>query len=279
MKSWLKSLILKFLWFVGKSTRLHAINKSLLESNYLKLLENKKYKNEKHLINFGFKVYSQSDEDGIIEEIFNRINVSSKVFIELGVQDGKECNSLYLLKSGWRGLWIDMSTDLNKFKKDFKKFLNNQLNFKKEIITKENVNSIIGDYKSFLGNEIDLLSIDLSKNTFHILKNFEILKPRVIVTEYNAKLRDKIKWECEYDNNGTWDGSDYFGASLKSFEIMMREKNYFLVGCNITGVNAFFVRSDCINEKFLKEFTSEFHYEPLRMWLIKKYENELKVSI
>ena len=106
-----------------------------------------------------------------------------------------------MLKSGWRGLWIDMSTDLNKFKKDFKKFLNNQLNFKKEIITKENVNSIIGDYKSFLGNEIDLLSIDLSKNTFHILKNFEILKPRVIVTEYNAKLRDKIR-ECEYDNNG-----------------------------------------------------------------------------
>ena len=75
MKSWLKSLILKFLWFVGKSTRLHAINKSLLESNYLKLLENKKYKNEKHLINFGFKVYSQSDEDGIIEEIFNRIMI------------------------------------------------------------------------------------------------------------------------------------------------------------------------------------------------------------
>ena len=40
MKSWMM-LILKFLWFVGKSTILHAINKSLLESNYLKLLKTK----------------------------------------------------------------------------------------------------------------------------------------------------------------------------------------------------------------------------------------------
>lgn len=274
-----KKLFLKFFWHLGRHTRLHSINRSLAEINHRKILEKERYQDKKNLINFGFKVYSQSDEDGIIEEIFNRINTSSKVFIELGVQDGKECNSLYLLRSGWKGLWIDMSTDLDKFNKDFEKFLNNKLNFKKKIITRENVNSIINDYKSFLGNEIDLLSIDLSKNTFHILKNFEIFKPRVIVTEYNAKLRDKIKWECEYDNNGTWDGSDNFGASLKSFEIMMREKNYLLVGCNITGVNAFFVRSDCINEKFLNEYTSEFHYEPLRVWLIKKYENELKVSI
>ena len=50
MKSWLKSLILKFLWFVGKSTRLHAINKSLLESNYLKLLENKNIKMKSTLL-------------------------------------------------------------------------------------------------------------------------------------------------------------------------------------------------------------------------------------
>ena len=42
-------------------------------------------------------------------------------------------------------------------------------------------------------DELDLLSIDIGINTFHILEHIEI-KPRVIVTEYNAKLRDKI--EC-----------------------------------------------------------------------------------
>ena len=43
-------------------------------------LESKKY-----LEGYGFKVYSQSDEDGIIEEIFNRIGVTNKIFIEFGV--------------------------------------------------------------------------------------------------------------------------------------------------------------------------------------------------
>ena len=135
------------------------------------------------------------------------------------------------------------------------------------------------DKKDFLGSTVDLLSIDLSVNTFHILKNIEIYKPNIVITEYNAKLREKIEWICEYDEKGIWDGSDKFGASLKSFEIMMSSKGYNLVGCNLTGSNAFFVKKDLVNEKFIDNFSSEFHYEPLRLWLIKKYENELKVSL
>ena len=53
----------------------------LVEINYNELIKSKKYNDSKHLINFGFKVYSQSDEDGIINEIFNRIQISSKTFV------------------------------------------------------------------------------------------------------------------------------------------------------------------------------------------------------
>ena len=83
----------------------------------------------------------------------------------------------------------------------------------------------------------------------------------------------------QYDEDDVWHGTDDFGASLKSFQKMLGNKGYHLVGCNITGANAFFVKKELINEKFLNNFSSEFHYEPLRIWLIKKYENELKVSI
>ena len=279
MKKYIKSLMTKFLWFISKSMRIHSINRMLTEINYQNLLKSKKYDDDRHLINYGFKVYSQADEDGIINEILNRISHTSKTFIELGVQDGKECNTLFLLKSGWKGLWVDMSTNLDNFEKEFSNYLNKNLVFEKKQITKDNVNSIIGEKKDFLGSSIDLLSIDLSINTFHILKNLDFYKPNIVVTEYNSKLRDNIEWICEYDENGIWDGSDKFGASLKSFEIMMNNKGYNLVGCNITGTNAFFVKKDLVNEKFIDNFSSEFHYEPLRLWLIKKYENELKVSI
>ena len=279
MKKYIKSLVSKFLWFISKSMRIHSINRMLVEINYQNLLKNKKYDDDRHLINYGFKVYSQADEDGIINEILNRIPHTSKTFIELGVQDGKECNTLFLLKSGWKGLWVDMSTKIENFEKEFTNHLGKNLIFEKKLITKENINSTLEEKKFFLGETVDLLSIDLSVNTFHILKDLNTYKPNIVVTEYNAKLRDNVEWICEYDENRIWDGSDRFGASLKSFEIMMNNKGYNLVGCNITGSNAFFVKKSLVNEKFIDNFSSKFHYEPLRLWLIKKYENEFKVSI
>ena len=90
----------------------------------------------------------------------------------------------------------------------------------------------------------------------------------MIVTEYNAKLRDKIEWVSDYNKDGEWVGDDNFGASFNHFQKCYK-KNYSLVCCNITGVNAFFVRNDLINEKFIKNFTPEFHYQPLRLWLTK----------
>ena len=101
----------------------------------------------------------------------------------------------------------------------------------------------------------------------------------MVVVKYNAKLRDKTEWVCPYDENKIWDKSDKFSASLKSYEIMTKQKNYFLVCCNITGVNAFFLRKDLINDKFIDDFSSEFHYEEFKSWLSKKFENEYKISI
>lgn len=73
------------------------------------------------LENFGFKVYSQNDEYGIIEEIFKRLNLPNSAgsntlnnqnltFVEIGVENGLECNSLYLLHKGWSGLWLEGNT-------------------------------------------------------------------------------------------------------------------------------------------------------------------------
>jgi hypothetical protein len=42
------------------------------------------------------------------------------------------------------------------------------------------------------------------------------------------------------------------------------EKGYRLVGCNYTGVTAFFVREDCVGDHFAAPYTSANHYEPPR---------------
>jgi hypothetical protein len=65
----------------------------------------------------------------------------------------------------------------------------------------------------------------------------------------------------KYQENSGWQGDDNFGASLKFLEIKFKEKGYSLVGCDIVGANAFFVRSNLVGKLFLEPFTAENHFE------------------
>lgn len=57
----------------------------------------------------GYKVFSQVDEDGIIDHIFREIKTVNKTFVEIGCGNGLENNTHYLLLKGWKGLWVDGS--------------------------------------------------------------------------------------------------------------------------------------------------------------------------
>src|SRR3954470_11450387 len=65
----------------------------------------------RRLLRHGFKMYSQNDEDGIIQEIFRRIDTTHRTFVEFGVESCVECNSAKLLIEGWRVLWIEADHD------------------------------------------------------------------------------------------------------------------------------------------------------------------------
>src|SRR4029077_19911784 len=57
------------------------------------------------LLAWGAKHWSQNDEDGLIEEIVRRVRGDAPgAFLELGVGDGTENNTLNLLAKGWRGV-------------------------------------------------------------------------------------------------------------------------------------------------------------------------------
>jgi hypothetical protein len=56
----------------------------------------------------------------------------------------------------------------------------------------------------------------------------------------------------------------FFGASLEAMVRLGRDMGYSIVGCNFSGANAFFVRSDLTQDRFLKPATAEEHFEPAR---------------
>ncbi len=209
---------------------------------------------------YGFTGYSQTDEDGILEEIFRRIGTTNKTFIDFGCDTGIENNTTYLLLSGWSGLWMDAEKEkVQIVRRDFAEYLQSgQLKLKQAFVTRENINSLIRE--ASLPREIDLLSIDIDGNDYWIWDAIDVVSPRVAVLEYNATFRPPVAIVQRYDPNYRPDFSNYYGASLKALEILGRKKGYSLVGCSFSGVNAFFVRGDLVDDHFSAPFTAEHHY-------------------
>jgi len=251
----------------------HMISNMLTET----IKNNNKYANPNHLIHHGYRIYSQSDEDGLINEIFNRIGTTNKEFVEIGVGDGLENNTLGLLVQNWRGVWIDSSgRNIKKIHRGMKYLIdNNHLVVIQKFVTKENINDILTT--TVHNNEIDLLSVDIDGNDYYIVEAITCLSPRVIIIEYNAKFPPPLHYCMKYDPFHKWRGDDHFGASLKFLEHKFSQMNYSLVGCSISGVNAFFVRNDLLSNKFDKPYTAEIHFEPRRYFLVNN-KKEYRVS-
>jgi len=218
----------------------------------------------RYLEPYGYKVYSQNDEDGIINEIFRRIGTTNKRFIEFGVEDGLECNTHFLLHNGWTGLWLEGSSSFCESirKKFMPAFTDGRLSLRNVYITRDNINDLF--VQAGFEGEIDLLSIDIDGNDYHIWKAINVINPRVVVIEYNAKLPPECNWYMPYNEFHMWDGSDRHGASLKALELLGREKGYQLVGTNFGGANAFFVRKELAGDKFVLPATAEELYNPGR---------------
>jgi hypothetical protein len=238
----------------------------------------KRIDNPLYLERYGYKVFSQNDEDGIIEEIFNRIGTTNKIFIEFGVGNGLECNSHYLLHKGWSGLWIE--GDYKSYSQILKLFSipikTGKLKIINAFINKDNINSLIKnglvDYicigRDNISGLIDILSIDIDGNDYWIWEAINYIQARLVIIEYNAKFPPNHEWIMKYDRNHIWERDDEQGASLKSLEILGRKLGYQLVGTNFNGVNAFFIKQDIAHNLFPIPSTAENLYNPSR-WYIK----------
>lgn len=227
-------------------------------------IERPRHADPKRLVRYGFKVYAQNDEDGIIQEIFRRIGVVHRSFVEFGIGTGVECNTVRLLVDSWKGLWIEADPPAAaELRRNFAPFMAaGTLALQQSVVTAETINALIE--QGGMRGEVDLLSIDIDYNDYWVWKALAAIDPRVVIIEYNATLRPPMSLVVPYRPDGRWDGSNFYGASLEALVRLGAAKGYRLVGCSIAGVNAFFVRADLCADRFLEPATAEEHYEPPR---------------
>ena len=194
-----------------------------------------------------FRVFSQYGEDGIIQYIISKIEIPNKIFIEFGVENYLESNTRFLLiNNNWSGMVIDGdASNIDYIKKDTISW-RNDITAVHSFITRENINSLIGSYTKV--EDIGILSVDIDGNDYWVLSAIELVKPRVLICEYNnvfgADHAVTVPYDKDFVRRNVHHSNLYFGASLKAMCMLADKKGYDFIGVNSTNINAFFIRKD-----------------------------------
>lgn len=194
-----------------------------------------------------FKVFSQWNEDGIIDRLVWSVPNIEPVFIEIGVEDYSECNTRFLaLNRNWSGVAIDSGSRHVRF------IAARELDWRAGIsavrahVTAENINDIIG--QAGLTGPIGLLSIDVDGQDYWLLQSLEAVRPTLLVVEYNAIFGAEhaitVPQRPDFDHRTAHSSGAYFGCSLPALVSLTKQRGYRFVGCESHGANAFFVLGD-----------------------------------
>jgi hypothetical protein len=232
----LQQSLVAALWQFWQATAMHRRLDMLVEQYWAA----KRERLGNPLLRCGEKYFSQHDEDGILLEICRRIGLRHGVFVEIGVGNGLENNTLVLLMNGWHGVWLGAEPLA------FEVPDAGPLLFQQSWVTRENCCDLVNHGLAALGRgPANVLSIDIDGNDLYVAEALlrSGVTPDIVICEYNAKFPPPIRWSIRYDPDHSWDGTDYQGASLQALADVFAASDYRLVACNITGSNAFFVRN------------------------------------
>lgn len=187
------------------------------------------------------KVFSQNGEDGVLVEIFNRIGVTNRFFVEFGIQDGSEGNAVMLADVfGWSGLFIEADDD--HVARVRRKYRESPVQVVQAMVTAENIDELFT--AADVPPEPDLLSIDIDGNDVYVWQALGDFRPRVVVIEYNSGIVHPGPVAQPYAPDRGWDGSGAFGSTLAALDVVAAEKGYRFAHSDLAGVNAFYVRAD-----------------------------------
>lgn len=124
-------------------------------------------------------IFSQTGEDGILSEIFRRLDIETGTFCEFGAADGLFCsNTRALLEMGWTGKLIEADP------KHGKALIDNTMGKDVELyfgpVTRQNINELIP-------RRLNLLSIDVDNEDFHLWNAYTGVAD-VVVIEVNSSI-------------------------------------------------------------------------------------------
>lgn len=182
---------------------------------------------------------SQHGEEGIINEIFRRLNINSGWLVDVGAWNGK-CfsNTFQLVKTGkYDAVEIEAVDDRYRFQalvktsEEYPKIIpiNAKVNYKKD--SPDSLNNLLKSTP--IPNDFELLNLDTDAYDYQIWEGLDY-SPKVVCIEFVPQYHMN---EFIYE-----EGASYTGSSFMSLRRLGSMKGYtFICTC---GCNMFFVRND-----------------------------------
>jgi len=211
-----------------------------------------------------FQVFSQNGEDGILLWILQQTGAPVKTFVEVGVENARECNTALLaFVFGWDGLMLDAErlsvAAARGFAERMLEGRRNRVEIRQAFVTGENIDALVGS------GDLGVLSIDVDGMDYWLWRAVEKALPRVVIVEYNASLGPDesitVPYRADFSAAAAHPSGYYHGASLAALEKLGREKGYALVAVDSAGVNAFFV-ADAVRPETLRARSASELFRP-----------------
>jgi hypothetical protein len=210
------------------------------------------------MIDTGFKVYSQFDEDGILLYIFSLIGFSNRKVIDICCGNGRDSNTANLIiNHACYGLLFDGNQqnidEANEFYRTNTSTLIMPPLGRCVWITKDNINQLI-ETEDWRG-DIDLLSLDIDGIDYYVWDALTAVSPRVFICETHNIVPDDMAITIPYKEDFYYKSKDNYHEEFRSVSPLAmirlsKRKGYRLVGSHKYGFNLIFLRNDVGNDYF-----------------------------
>lgn len=194
-----------------------------------------------------FKVFSQFGDDGIIQYLIRKLKIAPQTFVEFGVENYTEANTRFLLvNDNWKGLVMDGGESHIASIRSEEIYWRHDLTAACEFVTRENINALLAQH-GFEG-DLGILSIDIDGNDYWVWERIEVVRPHVVIVEYNSVFGNcravSIPYDPRFVRTKAHFSNLYWGCSLPALAHLAEQKGFAFVGCNTAGNNAYFVRKE-----------------------------------
>ena len=185
--------------------------------------------------------YSQNGEDGVLEKLFEVLNITNGTFVNAGCDDIHDhSNVRRLITNGWDGLFIEPNGDMllqgrDNLEEDDRisdgefHFHNGYLSVNKD---DERITEVIADY--YIGETLfDLLTLHIDSYEYWVLEDFlrGHYDAKVILVGYNFSKKDSVSApkNCRPKIGHVSVTDNFYSASAPALNNLAKKYGYQLV--------------------------------------------------